>query len=316
LTQLNFLLFDNSMLKAHSKAFVTLFSLFIFIFICAPAFGYEFSKEEYETIRDTSLEITQKFTNYYYLGVGRSPTPIIAFLQNYLGHEHASNLPLSNFRAISQGKPPSISDDLWGTKGKLYAPVTHDEELRLFRHFDIFFPKDPEIQNKKVLLIDYVTYGGSIIAAKQALRSYLKARGRNCKLEILVLSQRNRRLLIEEIEKWAHSKLNFIEFKSDNKLVQRFFNEHYDSLAEYPTFIVRPNRSGQKIIDSETLIPRSEYTDFSNSLATEMKRQGDFPKKTSPSHAPLNCSLPNLDATGTNRSEKTDSMQPKACSLP
>ncbi|MEO7164419.1 MAG: hypothetical protein ABI041_15970 [Bdellovibrionia bacterium] len=301
------------MVKSRTKALATLFV--VLTLICPPALGYEFKKQEYEAIRDTSLEITQKFADSYYLGVGRSPTPIIAFLQNYLGNDRASNLPISSFKALAQGLPPSIIDDMWASKKAMYAPLTHDEELRLFRHFDRFFPKEADIKGKKILLIDYAYDGGSIIAAWQALENYLKSRDRHHKLEVLALSAKARRLLIERVEKWGHSNLNFIEFHQDHIFYKNLFSQKYEKFAEYPSFIVRPSKTQHVIVDTESINPRPEFITFKKDLIEEMKRHGDSPKAEV--NTPLDCDLSSRRNSGSSRkSETSNSLKQKACALP
>ncbi len=102
--------------------------------------------------------------HFHYVGIGRSPSPIIAAIQVRYGRQSALNLPLSNFKHYEPGSN--------GTVKKVKKICTAERE-RLFSHFDSFLGAiEP---HKKVLVIDYVLTGSSLISATRILHKYYKS---------------------------------------------------------------------------------------------------------------------------------------------
>ena len=92
---------------------------------------------------------------YLYIGIGRSPAPVIAWLQAKAQTENAINIPLSNFKLCKRlgfnniGIPEFPSDDA---------------RTKLFKHFDNYFRMSSGFQ-KKWLVIDVAESGNTLRSA-------------------------------------------------------------------------------------------------------------------------------------------------------
>lgn len=130
-----------------------------------------------------------------YLGIGRSPTPLLALFKE-MGVQ-ALNLPLSHMR--NHPLPRGSTTEVSLSKRILRAlqlilperlePLTSDEESRLFEHFDKFLPPASELSNKTLVLIDYVQTGDSMIAASEyILRYYMETYAASIQIEMVGLA--------------------------------------------------------------------------------------------------------------------------------
>jgi len=109
---------------------------------------------------------------HHYVGLGRSPTPVMAYLQAMAGHNDritSSNLPLSKFSpsepSLFGGRQPNMTDAL-----------TDEQTARLHDHFDNFIPGTAALRGKSVVLTDFVTSGRSLRATQNHLQRYLNKR--------------------------------------------------------------------------------------------------------------------------------------------
>lgn len=131
---------------------------FIFIPVTSSA---EVGKKEFESIEKVSLYILSHYPKdeYIYVGIGRSPVPVMAYLQSE-ENTLIRNLPLTNFRH--------------GTE--TYPPLTHMEESKLFQHFDRYLPSDSELKGRaKILAIDLAVGGASLATSQSYLDKYIKS---------------------------------------------------------------------------------------------------------------------------------------------
>lgn len=138
----------NRRLQAFLGAIAAMAMLFGAV---AAAWAYEFAPKEYEQLRDLSLAIMTRYppNEYVYVGVGRSPTPITAFMQSILPGS-ALNLPLSGLRETEEGKPG--------------LPMG-ERRARLERHLARFFPQPAVLRGRKVVLMDFSFSGNSLLVA-------------------------------------------------------------------------------------------------------------------------------------------------------
>jgi hypothetical protein len=127
------------------------------------------SADEYLGVRTIAQGVTQRATpsSHVYVGVGRSPSAVIAFLQNQ-GHA-AVNLPLTRANdVLEKVQPPSDP--------RYASELDFTRREFLYDHFDAFLgPVIPELRGKKLLFIDYVV-NGSFHSALTMLSQYLQAR--------------------------------------------------------------------------------------------------------------------------------------------
>lgn len=99
---------------------------------------------------------------YLYVGVGRSPAPLIAHFQNE--NLRTLSIPLSDFRPRSLQW--SITDDILHGGPR----ITAAQRALLFHHFRRYFPVRPA--RPRILLIDYTQSAQSLLAAQEQLQEY------------------------------------------------------------------------------------------------------------------------------------------------
>lgn len=140
----------------------------------------EIGKNEFENIKSVSESILSKYpkNEYVYVGLDRSPTPIIAYLQTEDG-TLVRNLPLSG---ISDTQPIGETSILPVRDGstRLKDPGA-SQRAAVFARFEEFIPKDSELQGRsKILLIDFVREGSGagipLVFTQKWLQSYLEDR--------------------------------------------------------------------------------------------------------------------------------------------
>ncbi len=129
---------------------------------------------EFRGAEELALQILAQFPQheYFYIGLGRSPTPVIAYLfrlnreSKFLGSldKLVINLPLSGFRPLLRGA--------WSNPHKLDAPLSSSQIKELHKHFDRFLPDIKLIRPRKVLLIDYTQTARALIASAEHLQEY------------------------------------------------------------------------------------------------------------------------------------------------
>lgn len=127
-------------------------------------------KFDYQEIRKTALKILAKCPpeNCTIIGLGRSPTPFMIFLQE-MGSD-AFTLPLSGFKLH-----PNSFD-------------YHDKLIpKLHEHFDRYVDLQT-VSNKKVMLIDFSLTGNSLMAAQYQLQEYFNSMSQSNLVNALAIS--------------------------------------------------------------------------------------------------------------------------------
>ncbi|WP_437574852.1 hypothetical protein [Sorangium sp. So ce887] len=109
------------------------------------------------------IRVTYPPAKFFYLGLGRSPTPIIAYLQE-VARAHpdlgisAANLPLGGIKGV-------------GTGGMTMPTFTKSQKRNLFAFFDRYL--DTGMYGAKtVLLIDFVESGSGLKVCTDVLRHF------------------------------------------------------------------------------------------------------------------------------------------------
>ena len=111
----------------------------------------DLSDEEYQVIRQIALTIIQRYspTEAAYLGVGRSPAPVMRFLHE-LGLRNHGSLPISKLRVVTVS----------------HAPELENLREKFFHYFDYAFygpgPLHELVTYRKLVLIDYMDSGGAL----------------------------------------------------------------------------------------------------------------------------------------------------------
>ncbi len=100
---------------------------------------------------------------YAYVGVGRSPAPVLAFFKGVVSENIWTSLPLSGagrMRIFNQVDPMDERELL----------AERSESLN--SHFDHFLPSVESLAGRSLLLIDYAYSGKSLIEAVEQVRAY------------------------------------------------------------------------------------------------------------------------------------------------
>lgn len=191
--------------------------------VSSASFGID--RVEYERIRDISLFVANK-PNVFVIGVGRSPTPFIAFLQEYRPNS-AVNLPLSQFRYPT------------GTE------LSHEDERKLYQHLDRFIPSEQELEGKEIVLLDYAVSGESLLSFTRYFQKYLSNRNRHNTITPVALVKDTYRIL-PVMQKGQQHDISIRIIKMGPHEVGRNLDvERYDSLSEYGSFNVRNDDSSR-----------------------------------------------------------------------
>ena len=142
-----------------------------------PVVQREITGEEYVQVKEVAKQIMMQYPpdKYHYIGLGKSPTPVIAFMQSYGSVVNnlvsAHNMPLSKFGHRTSGMSRAERNVVGGTE------LDAEQKERLSDHFDNFILDHDDIaQGKSILLIDFVQTGKSLIATQRNLQEYLENR--------------------------------------------------------------------------------------------------------------------------------------------
>lgn len=133
------------------------------------------SKDEFTQVQTLAQQIMERYppAQYHYLGLGKSPTPVMAYLQAYGERQpgiSATNMPLSKFGHRSDSMSAAERRVVDG------AALNAEQRGRLWDHFDRFVPGPGALQGKSILLIDLVQTGKSLVATQRHLEEYLLQR--------------------------------------------------------------------------------------------------------------------------------------------
>lgn len=126
-------------------------------------FNIKLAMAQYPLVRDTVFEIWERYDpkNHIFVGIGKSPTPIIALMQAISSEVEALNLPLSNIRGF---KPGGLN--------RYNYPQEYNPQLvaRLYQHFDHFLPQ--QVNGKRIIVIDFADTGETLIRSVEEIRRY------------------------------------------------------------------------------------------------------------------------------------------------
>lgn len=205
--------------------------------LCAAAPTVALSENTYREIRSVSqrvLELCPPATCLL-IGLGRSPTPIIADLQ--LREEgYAFNLPLSAFRNHPQGDKISLPPALEQLE-PMIQPLSPQAQADFFRHLARFTPGKTVRRNRRIMVLDYSQSGLSLFAFQSYLRRYLaSAGGVPPEVGVIALSPKNRLERVSEVSAVFDVKgLEIIVRDSASSLMTYLRNQVFDDLSEFPS---------------------------------------------------------------------------------
>jgi hypothetical protein len=194
----------------------------------------EFSDEVVAQIIEISERILKKYTstNYdYLLGLGQSPTPFMARLKA-IGLP-TYNLPLSGFRNHPIPGTSLRNDASFLTPYD--PPLSATGRKKLFDHFAKFLPPPSALNSKRILMLDVIESGASLVAAREYVKEYYKENGTTVLLEDLPLAV-------------SHPSARASQLSSDNiieigePLRKEFQQEQFDLFSEFGAFDLKLDR--------------------------------------------------------------------------
>lgn len=147
-------------MKEHRlRILLLILSLQIFLNVSAFSQNLKIYKEEFDDIKELAEKIKSACPpeECLVVGIGRSPTPVTTLLKMERDH-YAWTVPLSSFRYGIGPFKPALQDD---------------QKMVLFEHFDKYFPKPEERRGRRILLVDLITSGDSLAAARNYAQEYL-----------------------------------------------------------------------------------------------------------------------------------------------
>ncbi len=181
------------------------------------------AQSDYSEVKTITYAIMARYppAQYLYVGVGRSPTPLIAFMKAVLGEEAAVNVPLTTMRAI-RGGPYDL------------ARI----ERKLDIHFDQFLPEASELRGKKVLVIDFALTGRSLEETVAEIRRYFRHDGVTVNGFGLVYANE------EDPATKRLRNLQIDHLQLSRRLGDRLFERAYSTYAEFDRFPVLDSVQG------------------------------------------------------------------------
>lgn len=196
----------------------------------------------YGEIKSTSLNILRKYPpdQYYYVGIGRSPVPIVAFFEE-LGIKGVSTIPISAMRKLD----------------KESAPAKAALQSRIKAHLNQWFPSKKELAGRKVLLLDYASSADGIIAVTREISDFASAQRPQVEVRAVGLFGMDKTGL-----KLAENHIDPIKIP---KISGSMTYSSYEIWAK----VGKWNPWDPK---SKSFKPRSEYQIYKNALAEEMRR--------------------------------------------
>ncbi len=184
---------------------------------------------------------------YFYIGIGRSPTAIMAWLKAKIPNVKSVQIPLTNFKLCKE-----LPDD------KIDVAKFPDEvsKQRLYRYFDTYI-QDKSSYDRKWLVIDLAETGNTLRSAGFALNEYSKTRKHNNSVQMLAMTEWDE----EYIEGYLQMGFNVVTFDQSDcnsfSVTDLEYFLMFGPAKEYAPF----KELEWKQIMSESEPPRLERTD-------------------------------------------------------
>jgi len=191
------------------------------------AFG---EKGDFAEVRRLSRLLLEKYSpeRHLFIGIGRSPVSVIAFLQVLLGDEAALNFPLSGMGKMGQFDQVSYED---------IAELEQEQAASMLPHFLHFLPAPQKLNGREIVLIDFAGTGKSLVRTYQQTLAFYQQQYPGAKVSIhglgLTYDRAGRdRLKIEG--------LATIQIESDD-YADRLIGRAYRDFAEYHQILSFPD---------------------------------------------------------------------------
>lgn len=229
------------------------------LLVCEGAQAYDVSDQEFDEIHRVTQTIVKQFPpdKYYYLGIGRSPAPILAVLQSAIPGS-ASQLPLTGFNYSEKGHPESPS-------------MNSRQTAALESHFERFLPTPEQLKGRKILLIDYSRTGQTLVSAEEYITEFGFMSDRDYDIDILSLNDTDR---IPELQARAARDgvtIHSVPLDSAPEFRANLHGEIYRLIAEYGEFDLAKKNPGA------ALKRNPEYDAFKASVAKKLAAKPLFP---------------------------------------
>lgn len=182
-----------------------------------------------------SLQTLHPIESTLIVGVGRSPAPVIADLQNSASN-YAVNLPLSRFRFRLNSQPPP------GTLKAhqiAYQALQPAEEAILFEHFDQFLPSKEAAAGRDLVFLDFSVRGDSLISVAEYVEKYLALRGRTEKVRLVALTTEASAATVLERARINKREIQHLVLEPRTSLTEKFISQTFDAFAEFGEFDFR-----------------------------------------------------------------------------
>lgn len=217
---------------------------------------------EFEHISYVAQNLLKHYppSEYIIIGVGRSPSAIISYLE-ITNPGSAYHLPLSDFRP----KPGELEETGMISK--------------LFSHFDQFIPLSHLQSGKKIVLLDYSSMGYSLVSVDHYLEKYLHQKGLKSKIQLVAMATHERADFVMETFHRYNIKsgkiIIVLDGVSNTNPTEKFsFNlrhQGYDLYAPYTRFSPHlPTNEGNNILQKN-----SEHKRFKRELNRWIQKKND-----------------------------------------
>lgn len=239
----------------------------------------EYIEATFEEIRILSEKILSLYNpkDYFYIDIGAGPTPIAAYLGNRAS-VHRANLPLSGFQDAVDERGVFIMNPLPGQN----RIIPEAEYLKILKeHFDRFIPREALTVNKKVLIIDTVQEGRTLLNAHRRISDYLHHFNPTQEVEALGLLHpgakpiTSRPSLLTETEEQVAVRLKKFQFFSLNNslLGKLLFGRNLQDFSEHSRF-----EPGREVSSEVKFNPKFKI--ISEKMKIKMETAGVLVQKT------------------------------------
>ncbi len=161
------------------------------------------------------------------IGLGRSPAPIMAYLE-VIDPESTIDLPLSSFKyAVNSQQAATL---------QLKALSETDQE-KLFNYFDSMIIKNLNASTTKILLIDFATTGQSLYSAQSFLEKYFNKINMKMDISSIGFGSHKESQRVRSVAKaFSLEKTKYIGLKEGSALFKRFIKEDFEQFANFEKF--------------------------------------------------------------------------------
>lgn len=193
------------------------------------------SEAEYIDLRNSVMTMLGRYSpdENFFIGLGRDPTPIMAFLHNLGGDEMAMNFPASG-------------SGTWQSRGPSQSEVDV--------YFDKLLPESLIKGNRDIVLIDQTEAGRTLRGFPPYIQAYLKKKGFKGQVKKVAFSSESQAAGIDVID------------TNDSPIVSQFLWDPYEGVfSEYERHVI-----GEDDIDG--LRKQPEYRKYQKALERRMAR--------------------------------------------